>query len=251
MFARVFRVGLMAGLAAGLAMAALQHFTTTPLIQAAERYEHAATQPAIGSPPIASAAIGHDHGAASGAHDHGGGAWSPADGLERTLSTTLATVLTAIGYSLVLIAAMLAAGEKINPRTSLAWAAGAFAATGLATGLGLPPELPGGAAADLVGRQLWWVATAAATGSALFGLIRIDALGAKIGSVILLIVPHVIGPPTAPAPQSTAPAELAAHFASTSLAVHAAFWLMIGAAVGMAWQRTASRPSRATARAPA
>ena len=132
MLKRVFSVGLLAGLVAGLALAVMQHFITVPLILAAEVYESAAETAAT---PAA-----HDHGAGDHHHDHAATPdqpkeWSPADGLERTLSTSVATIVTAIGFALILLAAMLLAGEEITPMRALAWAACGFAATGLATGL--------------------------------------------------------------------------------------------------------------------
>jgi cobalt transporter subunit CbtA len=228
----VLVAGLLAGLAAGLATAVVQHFTTVPLIMAAEAYEG---DTAVASHDHAPAAAGA---AAEDAHDHGSAnAWAPADGLERTLSTGAATVVSAVGFALMLIAAMLAAGERIGPSTALAWAAGGFAATGLATGLGLPPELPGSAYADLVARQAWWFGAAFATALGLWLLIRRPGVLAKAGGALLLVAPHAIGAPAAEGYASTAPAELAAHFAATSLVVHAVFWALTGAAVGIVWRR--------------
>ncbi|WP_407049379.1 CbtA family protein [Methyloraptor flagellatus] len=251
MLNRVFTVGLLAGLVAGLAIAVLQQFTTTPIILKAEVYEKAAEHHAALALPTPSVAgwtasgapviLAHSHGPEAGAAapkaeaDEG---WQPRDGLKRTLFTSLATVLTAIGYALVLIAGMLVAGDRITPRTGLAWAAGAFAATGLATGLGLAPELPGAAAADLTARQLWWVGTAASTALALWLLVRVDRMPAKSFGLLFLVAPHLIGAPHPATLTSTVPAELAAHFASTSLALHAALWLSVGALVGLFWTRT-------------
>lgn len=244
MLRHVLWVGLLAGLVAGLATAVLQHFTTTPLIVAAERYE--ATGHGHGWLAPAPTTLAHNHGAAAApggtatdaGHDHGGG-WMPEDGWQRTGVTTLATVLTAMGYALVLIAAMLVAGERITVRIALGWGAAAFAATGLATGLGLAPELPGSAAADLAARQVWWIGTAAATAAGLYGLFRLETLGARIGGAVLIAIPHLVGAPRPDKFESAVPAELAAHFASTSLALHAAMWIMVAAAIGVLWQRMA------------
>src|SRR3546814_8205518 len=77
----------------------LQHFTTTPLILEAELYEG-------GEPAAAAAAAQLDgvtfggarlvlvHGGSDHAED-GGEAWAPADGIERTLYTSVATIGTA------------------------------------------------------------------------------------------------------------------------------------------------------------
>ena len=55
--------------------------------------------------------------------------------------------------------------------------------------------------------------------------------------IVLIMAPHVIGAPHAGAFTSTAPAELAGHFTSASLAVHAVLWLLVGATSGYFWQR--------------
>jgi len=224
---RLLAVGLLAGLLAGLAVAALQHVTTTPLILAAEVYETAAEQAHAGAE-----AHEHEH-EHEPAHAH---AWEPAPGLERTAATSVATGVTAIGYAFVLLALMLLSGEKIEPKRAALWGACAFASTGLATSLGLAPELPGSAAGDLAARQLWWIATAASTGAGLFALLRVERPAVKALGVALIIAPHLIGAPQPPAPESTAPAELAARFAAASLAIHALTWILVGAAVGFVWR---------------
>lgn len=250
MLKRVFTVGLLAGLTAGLATAALQHVTTVPLILEAERYE--ASLPA--GPALADAGIltavathgpetaapGHTHAAGEG-HSHDAAAWSPADGLERTLSTSVATVVSGIGFSLLLLAVLLLAGERVTPRIALAYAVGGFAATGLATGLGLAPELPGSFAAPLQDRQLWWIGTAVATAAGLYLVVKAPHRLALPAGVVLLALPHLIGAPHPDGYGSTVPAEIAAHFAATSLVVHGVFWAIVGLAVGAFWQRGESR----------
>jgi cobalt transporter subunit CbtA len=215
---RVLAIGLIAGLVAGLAVAALQQVTTTPLILAAEVYESAQ----------------HSHAELASE------SWKP-EGAERIAATSVADVATAAGYALILLALMLAAGDTIEPRRALAWAACAFAATGLATGLGLGPQLPGAAETDLFARQLWWAGTAAATGAGLFVLLRRDEVVAKILGAALLALPHILGAPKPAAPESTAPAELAAQFAASSLAVQAITWALAGAFVGVLWREIQAR----------
>ena len=212
MIARILAVGLIAGLVAGLAVAALQHVTTTPLILAAEVYE-----------------------TAQHAHDTGEQAAPAYDGAQRTAVTTLATIAVSIGYALILQALMIFAGDRIAPRRAALWGACAFAATGLATALGLAPQLPGAAETDLLGRQLWWFATAAATGGGLFALLRFEHWGAQLAGVALIIAPHLFTPQPA-APESTVPAELAARFAASSLAVQAVSWLLAGLMAGVVWR---------------
>jgi cobalt transporter subunit CbtA len=232
---RLLAVGLLAGLLAGLAVAALQHVAATPLILAAEVYEDAAEKAHAGEEHAPQA---HAHGAAAGDHAQ---EWEPASGLERTAATSVATAVTATGYAFVLLALMLLAGEKIEPRRAALWGACAFAATGLSTSLGLAPELPGSAAGELGARQLWWIATAACTGAGLFALLRVEPPLAKAIGLALVLAPHLVGAPQPPAPESTVPAELAARFTATSIALHAVLWVLVGVAVGFVWRALARR----------
>ena len=235
MITRVLATALAAGFAAGVLVAVLQHFTTTPLILAAEVYETQAGHASLyetGEARLVLAHMGHDDAA-------GEAEWSPNDGLERTLFTSTVTVATAVGFAFLLLAGFLFAGDAIDVRRALGWSAAGFVVTGLAPALGLPPELPGMIAADLVPRQAWWIATAAATAAALWLILRGNSLAMAALGVVLLIAPHVVGAPhPATAEASRVPAELAARFASASLVVHAVLWAITGALVGLFWQRT-------------
>lgn len=246
MITRILFVGLMAGVLAGLAVAALQHFTTTPLILKAESYETAAPAQDKHAAPALSGAFNPAyvilvHGnkdateaGEAGTHEH---EWGPQDGLERTLYTSLATVGTAVGFAFILIALMLMAGESITFNTAIAWGAAAFVATGLAPAFGLAPELPASAAADLELRQIWWVATVLATAGGLVCLLRFDGLITRFAGCALIALPHVVGAPHPHELTSTVPAELAGHFAAAALGVQAVMWGLIGAFVGVFWQR--------------
>ncbi len=243
MITRVLAVGLLAGLIAGISIAVMQAFTTTPLILQAETYESGAhAQHASLATPLVRAvydAAPPEIVLVHGAHDdHDAAAWAPQDGWERTLYTGIATVGTAVGFALLLIAGMLAAGEAVSERRAVAWASAAFVATGLAPAMGLPPELPGMAAADLVQRQQWWIMTAVATAAALWLFLRYDAPWQRLLAVTLLVAPHVIGAPHLDEIiESNVPAELAARFATTSLAVQAMLWVLTGYFVGALWPR--------------
>jgi cobalt transporter subunit CbtA len=206
-------VGLLAGLLAGLVVATLQHFVTTPLILAGEVYETA--EP-------------HDGMA-------GMDGWKPSDGIERTAFTSVATIATSAGFALILLAGMLVSGDEITVKKAFGWSLAAFVATGLAPSLGLAPELPGSAAGPLLERQVWWVGTAISTGVALWLFIRGTNWITKVVAVILLAAPHLIGAPQPVAFESKAPAELAAHFAAASLTIQAALWILSGLAAGALW----------------
>lgn len=260
MITRVLAVGLLAGLLAGLSVAVLQAFTTTPIILKAEVFERGEAAPQASASPRLQPALyrstdmdarlilvheGENHAGETAAE-----AWSPGDGVERTLYTSTATIATAIGFALILIAGMLASGDTIEQRTAVAWAAAGFAATGLAPALGLSPELPGMAASDLAGRQEWWLITAAATAGALWLFLRADRLALRLLAVPLALAPHLWGAPyhVAEAAKSSVPPELAAQFAATSLAVQAILWVLTGFFVGLLWGRIGSRRAAAPAR---
>lgn len=245
MITRVLSVGLMAGFAAGLLVAALQQFTTTPLILAAEVFETASADNPLSFGRWDRGAAGDEarlilvhaeHGGAAAGGEEAG--WKPADGLERTLYTSTATVGTAIGFALLLLAGMLASGDKIEEKRALVWAAAGFVITGLAPAAGLAPELPGMPAADLLARQVWWGGTVAATAIALWLFLRADNAWLRVVAVVLVLAPHIIGAPHLhEAAQSRVPPELAARFAATSLVIHAALWVLTGLFVGWFWKR--------------
>jgi cobalt transporter subunit CbtA len=229
MINRILTVALLAGLAAGLATSAVQHGITVPVIIAAEAFEqapahdHGGAASAAKAPDTASPA--HDHatvaaGAAGDEHHHDASAWAPRDGVERIAFTTLSTVAASVGFALVLLAAMILADEPITPRRALAWAAGGFVAFSLAPAMGLAPELPGMEAAPVVARQLWWLLTVAATGAGLWLIVR--------GRSALPIVGGVV---------------LAARFAASVLGVAAIMWALIGAGIGLVWQRLDKNPT--------
>lgn len=231
MLNRILFAALVAGIVGGLATAVLQHFTTTPLILEAERYENGGAEAALLGAAIV---LVHDH---DGAHAPGSSAWAPDDGLERTLFTSLGTIGTTFGFALVLLSVMVLSGAEITARSALAWGIGGFAATGLAPALGLGPELPGSAAAELVARQVWWIATAVTTAAGLWLALRIASPLAVAGGLALLVAPHLVGAPHPHDYASAVPSELSARFAAASLVVHAVAWTLTGTIAGYVWQR--------------
>lgn len=236
MLNRMLSCGLLAGLAVGILAAMLQLVLVTPLIIEAERYETAPAEVAA-----------HDHAAGGEAHAHGG--WMPADGIERASFTTLATVASTIGFALMLVAAAAVTPGGLDVGKGLGFGLAGFAATGLATGLGLAPELPGAAAADLVARQAWWLGTALATAAGL-AAIAYGRPAVKTAGLLLLAAPHLLGAPEAVEHASAVPAELSAMFAARALALQAMVWAALGIVSGWLWTRL-DRTSPATAGQPA
>src|SRR6266851_3863562 len=145
----VFSAAL-AGLIVGAVISVAQFLGTVPLIQKSEVYERKA---AAEAPPAA-----HEHAGAAHHHDNPGSndsEWEPEDGFQRNAFTVAANILTAIR------------GRPVMWREGLLWGLGGFVAFTAAPGLGLPPELPGMPVAELTARQIWWIATAAATATGL------------------------------------------------------------------------------------
>lgn len=232
LFQRIFFAAVLAGLASGLVMSGLQYWRVAPLILAAEAYE---TAPAA-----------HEHADAT-AHSHDEDAWAPQDGAERIGYTVLANVLAALGFALILAAASVLSGIEVTAANGVLWGLAGFAVFQLAPAFGLPPELPGMPAADLVARQVWWWGCAIATATAIFGVAKFRSWPAIAIGVVLILLPHVIGAPAVPQAESAVPAHLASAFAAASLTIGAAFWLILGPLYGFLNQRMAQRAGRMVA----
>lgn len=230
MFQRIFLSAILAGLLSGLIVTALHHVTTTPLIIESEKYEGGTSEPAqktslqkSDAHPYLILVHGNAH-----KEDKASSEWSPADGLERTVYTGLTTILTAIGFALLLTSGYALSNQSINGRTGVMWGMAGFAAIALAPSLGLPPELPGSAAADLVSRQIWWLITAVATSIALALLIFANNWVLRAIGVLLILAPHAIGAPHPEGYASSVPAEIQGHFVTASLTCNFILWSLLG-----------------------
>lgn len=233
-FRKLFMAAALSGLISGLFIAVVHEVSTTRVIIAAEAYEGAA--------PVAeatgdSAAAGHEHEEGAAAHSHDGEAWAPADGWQRTLSTTVADILTGIGFALVLLAGYRIWGGRITWRTGLAWGLAGFAAVVAAPGLGLPPELPGTEAAALADRQAWWIATAVLTAGGL-GLIFLgQRFWMAVLGIVAIVLPHAIGAPQPAEHVMLAPASMAHDFVVAATIVGLLFWASLGTLTGYFYNR--------------
>jgi cobalt transporter subunit CbtA len=221
LFRRVFLAAILAGLAAGIVWSAVQQLRVTPFILAAEVFEHGPNS--------------HDHAGHSASEAK---AWTPADGLERTVYTLLANLIVGVAFSLALAGASLLLGRPITLANGAIWGLCGFLAFSLAPAAGLPPELPGMPAGDLLARQIWWWFTAGMTASGL-ALMTVRKGGTFWAIALALIaLPHVIGAPAAPEEISNVPAHLASGFAANALASAAVFWLCLGLAQGFINERS-------------
>jgi len=252
LFRRIVLCALLVGAIAGLFVSAVQHWQLIPIIAAAEVFEGAA------EPADALAVAAHDHADAhGGAHVHEEDAWEPEDGVERHVWTAIANVLTAIGFGLVLIAAI-AGWEQLrgrplaSARSGLLWGLAGWVSVFALPSLGLPPEIPGSAAAALDARQSWWLLAVAcsASGLALVAFVpgRLRWLG-----IAVLALPFAIGAPHLDGGAFAAYGDevarqmeaLAGRFAVAATIASALEWLALGSLAGWAVARWV-RPALAT-----
>lgn len=138
MIKRIAQTAGFTGLLAALLLTLLQSFWVAPLILQAESFEKA--------PPAAE--VVHEHAAGAAAHSHDAQAWEPEDGWQRVLSTTGGNLVVAVGFALML-AGLYTLRAPTCTAQGLLWGLAGYATFVLAPTLGLPPELPGTAAADL------------------------------------------------------------------------------------------------------
>jgi len=222
-FRKLLTAALWSGVLAGLLLTAAQSLQVIPTLLQAEAYEQHALAT---NPPLQSASAGHsDHAAHA--------AWQPQNGWQRTFFTAVANAGLAIGFALLLGAAMLFRGHEKNWRRGLLWGAAGFAVFFVAPSLGLPPEVPGTAAAQLGDRQAWWLLTVLASGSGLALLVFAGKAPVKLLGVLLLLLPHLIGAPQPQLPVSSAPADLAQTFIYATTLTNAVFWLALGGLMGL------------------
>ncbi len=221
MYSRILISALFAGACAGLITGVLQLIFVQPVLLHAELYE--------------SGKLIHFGGAVASAHPELPGLDPVRDGL-----SVVFTMLTYIGYALLLIGVMGVAEERgapVDGRWGIIWGVAGFVACHLAPGFTLAPEVPGVAAADLAARQVWWFATVAAAATALW-LIAFGTSRIMWGiAAILLMAPHLLG---APAPDSLVgpvPPEIGALFAARAFGTGLVAWVLLGSFAGYFWQR--------------
>lgn len=243
-FRRLVLCALFVGTLAGLFLSLIQQAGVLPVIVAAEVFESA------GEPPEAS---DHSHGAEAPGHHHDA-AWAPEDGAERQTWTVIANILAASGFALLLVPAITAweaAGRRPRAgwRSGLAWGAAGWVCVFAVPALGLPPEIPGAAAASLGERQAWWLLAVVCAAIALGGFALLRGLP-RWGILAVVALPFVIGAPHLPTSAFAGyPADVAAQmealatrFAVVTAITNAAYWLVLGALAGAAvarWLRPA------------
>ncbi|MDA0239126.1 MAG: CbtA family protein [Proteobacteria bacterium] len=242
MFKRIFVTALLAGFLGGLGISVVQQFTTAPIILHAEKFE------SKGAPD------GHKHSnldKAASPHlllaqaketpptEHKN--WAPANGLERTLYSTLANILTGTGFALILVACIALSGRHVDGRIGVLWGIAGFTIINLSPALGLPPEAPGAMAAELGPRQGWWMFCVVATAAGLWALIFRHGAFWVVAGIVAMALPHLIGSPQPVRIGGPVPPELAGHFVAASLVTAAIFWSALGWLSGNIWSRLGAK----------
>jgi len=221
-FRRLVFAALCAGLLSGVFATAAHQIGTVPAILEAELSE----KPAMSM--------------AEGADQHAG-AWEPENGVKRTGYTLLADVLTGTGFALLLAAGLALRGGEVTWRDGLFWGLAGFAAFTIAPSLGLPPQLPGTAAAPLLERQLWWISTAVLTGCGLALFAFTTRAPLTVIGAILIVLPHLYGAPRALEHTAAAPEALAHRFIVAATVTNFIFWMILGASTGYFYGRLQPR----------
>ncbi len=221
MLRRIILTAILAGAATGLFLTTIQWVEVIPAIYDAETYEIA----------------GHDH-AGAPVQNHDAARWAPDDSAERVGYTLLMNVLAAVGFALLLAAGFaLRGGVKL--REGVLWGLAGFAAFTLAPSLGLPPELPGAAAAGIGERQIWWLMTAALTAIGLAIIAFAPRVWLRPTGLLLIAIPHIVGAPQPEQHGGLAPVELAEGFVVAVILTSAVFWLALGCLSGYLFKKFA------------
>ncbi|MBL0373158.1 CbtA family protein [Rhizobium sp. KVB221] len=232
MVVKYLLAALVAGLISGGLVTVAQQARVVPLILEAEKYENAPAEVHEHTSGLnisfATKAMAHETSAEAGAEDEGGMLF----GVNRLTGTIMANVVTGCGFALILLAASLFTGTAVTVANGALWGAAAWLAFQLLPSVGLPPELPGFPAAELFDRQVWWFGTVIATAIGLYLMVLRPEIWAKIGGLVLMLVPHAIGAPQPADITSNVPAVLAAEYAVAALATGLFFWVALGLLLG-------------------
>jgi len=226
MFKRIVFSACLAGLLAGLFLTLIQTVQVVPLILETEAYE------------ISEAATAPVHEGVTADHHHHDGEWAPADGWQRTGFTAIANVLIAMGFALLLGAAFILR-QGIDWPQGLLWGLAGYTVFFILPSLGLPPEIPGTFAANLVDRQAWWLLTVSCSALGLALLLLQRQWRWKLTGALLLIVPHLIGAPHPEVAGGSAPQALAQAFLWATAIVNGLFWLLLGGLTAFMFKRLA------------
>lgn len=237
-FRKIVFSAVIAGLVAGFVLGLIQVFLVTPTILAAETFE-------VTKAPAVSVSQHHNEESSTQvAHHHGDSeAWAPEDGAERTFSTFASNILTGVGFAL-LLSCIMVFSRKASVKNSWLWGVAGFVVFFVAPSIGLTPEIPGAEAANLQGRQGWWLTTVLLTGLGL-GIIVFAQPILKAGGAVLLAIPHILGAPlpehhgfSHPDPAVVQQlSSLAEDFVQQTAIANAIFWVVLSVACVVAMKQ--------------
>ena len=221
LFNQIFLSALFSGVVAGLVLAGVQHFTVVPMIIEAEEYE-------VSEEPAANHSESEEE------------AWAPDDGSERTFFTASSSIIIGIGFGLLLAVCYVLRGS-VTWQKGIIWGLAGWLVFNLAPSFGLPPELPGDAAAGLEQRQVWWILTVVLTAMGLWIIAFQPKPYLKIFGIALIALPHVFGAPQPEVHEGLAPQELRTSFHYATLATNAVFWVVLGVLSALFFNRFQER----------
>ena len=211
------------------------------------RTEGLSTAPNVHAHVAGEAAQPHEHPASGLVAD----ASTPSSRGRRVFLTGVANVTLAIGFGLLLCAAMHLRGNVTGWRSGVLWGLAGYIVFFVAPSLGLPPELPGTAAAPLAQRQHWWLEAVVASGIGLSLLCFAPRWYGKLAGLVSLLAPHLLGAPHLQNAASAAPAQIADAFVGATALANAVMWISLGTLVGVFYCKSfVSRPLSDTLAAP-
>ena len=223
MLYRLLITGLISGVVAGAVATIFHFFMVQPLILEAEKYE------------IQSLVVGTSE-EPSLSHTHGTQALG--EGILRSTFTFMANVIVGIAFGILLATGLTLYGHTIGWIKGIGWGVSGFLAFSLLPSLGLPPEVPGAATAELFPRQVWWLSTAFSSAIGIALIVFNSQYLWKAAGITALIVPHLIGAPKPnPGAVGSVPPELVAHFVVNTLFFTAVMWLILGIVSSYVLQR--------------
>lgn len=242
-FQRLIWAGLLVALFVGTVQTGVQALQTTPIILAAEVYEDQ-KMASVESAPAS------DHSMhAQAAPGEEAEEWAPGDGFERTAWTWVANLLHAFCMALLVFVVMGVSvwrGASMRPLAmALVTAAAGWLVFHFWPSIGLHAEIPGMDAARLGSRQGWWVLAAGSAAAACASLALMRSHLRWVMAAVLLAVPYLVG-----APHITADPlggftgetqamlrDLGEQFVWATTWLSLSFWLCMGLATGLTFQR--------------
>jgi len=220
---KLFFAALIAGLIGGFFASALNISVTVPMILQAEVYEHTTE---------------HAHAGEHGAHEH-----PEVSTFARNTLTVVGMILAYVGFAFMMTVLAELKGSLTSWKSGLAWGGAGYLVFSLVPALGLPPELPGMPAADLLQRQVWWIACAACTAGAILLALNYRSPLALFGAAALVAMPFLVGAPAISEAATLVPEALHHQFVIGTLAANLVTWLAMGLSLGML--RSPGRPQLA------